>query len=148
MKEAVVKSTHIAGSDTFSSFSLAKLWVLSPQSCPTLCDPVDCSPPGSSVHVILQARTLEWAAMPSSRGSSHVSWVSRIAGRFFTQWATWKAPGASNHSNFVAQEKKLQNLHQVVTNKATVNRNLECKYQTPYFPRICLRSFQNLPLCS
>ena len=36
----------------------------------TLCEPVDCSPPGSSVHGILQARTLEWAAMPSSRGSS------------------------------------------------------------------------------
>ena len=37
------------------------------QSCPTLCDPVDCSPPGSSVHVIYQARILEWVAMPSSR---------------------------------------------------------------------------------
>ena len=40
------------------------------QSCPTLCDPMDCSPPGSSVHGILQARILEWVAMPSSRGSS------------------------------------------------------------------------------
>ena len=39
-------------------------------SCLTLCDPVDCSPPGSSVHEILQARILEWVAMPSSRGSS------------------------------------------------------------------------------
>ena len=38
------------------------------QSCPTLCDPVACSPPGSSVHGILQARILEWATMPSSRG--------------------------------------------------------------------------------
>ena len=36
----------------------------------TLCDPMDCSPPGSSVHGILQARILEWVAMPSSRGSS------------------------------------------------------------------------------
>ena len=36
----------------------------------TLCDPMGCSPPGSSVHGILQARTLEWVAMPSSRGSS------------------------------------------------------------------------------
>ena len=33
------------------------------QSCPTLCDPVDCSPPGSSVHTILQARILEWVAI-------------------------------------------------------------------------------------
>ena len=40
------------------------------QSCPTLCDPRDCSPPGSSVHGLLQARILEWVAMPSSRGSS------------------------------------------------------------------------------
>ena len=40
------------------------------QLCPTLCDPVDRSPPGSSVHGILQARILEWVARPSSRGSS------------------------------------------------------------------------------
>ena len=38
--------------------------------CPTLGDPVDCSPPGSSVHGILQARILEWVAISSSRGSS------------------------------------------------------------------------------
>ena len=38
------------------------------QSCPTLLDPTDCSLPGSFVHGILQARILEWAAMPSSRG--------------------------------------------------------------------------------
>ena len=38
------------------------------QSCPTLCDPIDGSPPGSSVPGILQARTLEWAAFPSPRG--------------------------------------------------------------------------------
>ena len=40
------------------------------QSCLTLCDPMDCSPPGSSGHGILQQRILEWVAMPSSRGSS------------------------------------------------------------------------------
>ena len=40
------------------------------QSCPTLCDPMDCSPPGSSVRGILQAGILEWVAMPFSRGSS------------------------------------------------------------------------------
>ena len=60
------------------------------QSCPALFDPMDCSPPGSSVHGILQARILEWAAMLSSRGSSRprdqtgVTWVSCIAGGFFT----------------------------------------------------------------
>ena len=41
------------------------------QSCPALCDPIDCSLPGSSVHGILQAKILEWVAVPSSRGSSN-----------------------------------------------------------------------------
>ena len=57
------------------------------QWCLTLCDPMDCSPPGSSVHGILQARILEWIAMPSSRGSSQPkdrTQVSRIVGGFFT----------------------------------------------------------------
>ena len=40
------------------------------QSCPTLCEPMDCSPPGSSVHGIVQARILEWVAVSFSRGSS------------------------------------------------------------------------------
>ena len=52
------------------------------QSCLTLCSPVDCSPPGSSVHGILQARRLEWVAYPFSKGSSRprnrtgVSWIA------------------------------------------------------------------------
>ena len=57
------------------------------QSCVTLCGPMDCSPPGFSVHGILQARVLEWVAMPSSRGSSQLrdlAQVSCIAGGFFT----------------------------------------------------------------
>ena len=41
------------------------------QSCPTICDPMDCSLPGSSVHGILPARILEWVAMPFSRESFH-----------------------------------------------------------------------------
>ena len=60
------------------------------QLCPTLCF-ADCSFPGSSVHGIFQARTLEWLAIPFSRGSSQTrNWirVSCIAGRFFTVWAT------------------------------------------------------------
>ena len=47
-----------------------KVKALVAQSCPTLCDSMDCSPPGSSVHGILQARILEWAAIPFSRRSS------------------------------------------------------------------------------
>ena len=57
------------------------------QSCPTLCNPVDCSPPGSSVHGILQARILEWAAISFSRGSPQPrdrTWVSCTAGRLST----------------------------------------------------------------
>ena len=45
-------------------------FVLVAQSCPTVCSSIDCSPPGFSVHGILQARILEWVAMLSSRGSS------------------------------------------------------------------------------
>ena len=65
------------------------------QLCLTLCNPMFCSPPGSSVHGILQARILEWAAVPFSRGSSQPrDWtqVSHITGRFFTSWATKEAP--------------------------------------------------------
>ena len=64
------------------------------QSCPALCDPTDCSPPGFSLHGILQARILEWIASLSSRGSSQPrdwTWVSYIAGRRFTLWATREA---------------------------------------------------------
>ena len=46
-----------------------KVKVLVAQSCLTLCDPVDCSPPGSSVHAVLQARILEWVPIPFSRAS-------------------------------------------------------------------------------
>ena len=67
-------------------------WVLTclvTQSCLTLYDPMDCSPPGSSVHRILQARILKWVAMPSFRGSfwprnwTQVSCIFCIVVRFF-----------------------------------------------------------------
>ena len=62
-------------------------WVLVAQFCPTLCDPMDCSPPVSFIHGILQARILEWATVSFSRASSpprDQTWVSCISGRFFT----------------------------------------------------------------
>ena len=62
--------------------SLSRVW---------LCHPMDCHPPGSSVHGILQARMLEWVAMPSSRWPPqprNLTQVSYIAGRFSTIWAT------------------------------------------------------------
>ena len=61
------------------------------QSCPTLCNPKDCSLPGSSTHGVFQAKVLEWVAISFSRGSSRPrDWtqVSRIVGRRFTVWAT------------------------------------------------------------
>ena len=71
--------------------------MLATQSCLTLCYPMNCSPPGSSVHGILQARILEWVAISFAMGSSQTrdwTWVSRIAGRFFTIWATREAQTA------------------------------------------------------
>ena len=68
--------------------------VLFAQSGSTLCDPMDCSPPGSSVLGNSQARTLEWTAIFFSRGSSwprDQTWISCIAGRFFTIRGTRKA---------------------------------------------------------
>ena len=65
------------------------------QSCLTLCNPMDGSLPGSTVHGIFQARILEWAAISFSRESSQPrDWtqVSCIADRRFTVWATREAP--------------------------------------------------------
>ena len=69
------------------------------QPCPALCDPMDCSPPGSSDNGILQARILEWVAMPFSRGSpltpaiEPMSLLSpALADRFFTTNITWEVP--------------------------------------------------------
>ena len=64
------------------------------QLCPTLCDPTDCSPPGSSVHGVLQARILSGLPFPSPGRSSRLrnqTQVSCIAGRLFTDWAMREA---------------------------------------------------------
>ena len=68
--------------------------VLITQLCPTLCNPMDYSPTGSSVHGILQARILKWVAIPFFRGSAQPReqiQVSGFAGRFSTIVATRKA---------------------------------------------------------
>ena len=77
------------------------------QSCPALCDPIDCSLPGSSVHGILQAKILEWVAVPFSRGSSAprdeigVSYISCVGcWVFFTIRTTWEAHRVHNCSLF------------------------------------------------
>ena len=88
---------HVQGQQKAASGLSSSYCAKSLQSCLTLCDPTDCSPPGSSVPGILQARILQWVAMPSSRGSSrprdgiHVSYAPALAGGFFTTGATWGA---------------------------------------------------------
>ena len=73
--------------------------------CLTLCDPVDCSPPGSSVHGILQARILEWVAMPSDRGSSQpgdqtcVSCISCVGGRVLYHHHPLESPGGKQQGS-------------------------------------------------
>ena len=88
--------SEICSRHTFPYSSLCSAQSVT-QSCPTLCNPIDCSPPGSSVHGILQARILEQVAISCSRGSSWprdptrvpcVSWIGR---RILYHWTTWKA---------------------------------------------------------
>ena len=79
------------------------LFVLVAKPCQTLCEPMDCSQPGSSVHVISQARTPEWVAISYSRGSSQprgqicVCYISCIARGFFTSWATGASIESCNY---------------------------------------------------
>ena len=81
--------------ETYATYACVRAKSL--QSCPTLCYSLEHSPPGSSVLGILQARILEWVAMPSSRGSSRPRDRTRVlmsptlTGGFFTTSATWKA---------------------------------------------------------
>ena len=63
------------------------IYCLVAQSCPILCNPMDCSPPGSTVHVVSQARIPEWVTITSSRGSSQPrdrTPISCLVGGFFT----------------------------------------------------------------
>ena len=87
--------TCLIGNKTAWCFSfLIRMGMLVAQLCSTLYNPMNCRPPGSSVHVTSQARILEWVAMLSSRGSSQPrDWtrVSHTAVRFFTIWAPREA---------------------------------------------------------
>ena len=109
-------SPHTVGSQIFHDsilFSQIEFWLLKPspilytlcvhtlfvtQSCLTLWNPMNCSPPGSSVYWIFQARILEWVAMPSSRGSSlprdwiHISYISCIGKWVLYHWRHLGSP--------------------------------------------------------
>ena len=87
-------------------------WCVHTQLCLTLCNSMDCNPPGSSVHGILQAGILEWVAMPSSRGSSQLrdrTQVSHISGGLFTS----EPPGKT--SNVISSPKE-EFIHPVAEN--------------------------------
>ena len=108
------------------------------QLCPTLCDPVDCSPPGFSVHGILQARILEWVAIFSSRGSSWPwDWTraSCTAGRFFTT----EPPGKLHFwivlgiSNFLG---RLSSLWDQLPQNWRENKIFTRQYLTAWFPNL------------
>ena len=83
------------------------------QSCLTLCDPVNCSPPGSSVHGILQTRLLEWVATPSSRGSSWprlwscISYVSFIGRQVLYHLCLLGSPCILAHLLYSVQEMRV-----------------------------------------
>ena len=87
------------------------------QSCPTLCNPMDCSAPGSCIHGILQARVLEWVAIPFSMGSPwprEQTCVSCIEGGLFTIWDTRQAfyqVHAKRWKPLLLPKKKKKNLN-------------------------------------
>ena len=115
--------TNMGSSHTSAQFGSSNLpeWMnLVAQLCLTLCNPMDCSLPGPSVHGILQARILEWIAIPFSRGSSQLrdwNWVSCITGRFFTDWTTRtsKLNKALPQRNLLAEGLNLGHLHVLST---------------------------------
>ena len=84
---AINYPVHTKSTLTMGSAQGKKVKMVVTQSRLTLCDPMDCSPPGSSIHGIIQASILEWVAIPFSRVSSQLrdqTWISCITGRFFT----------------------------------------------------------------
>ena len=86
-----------------------KKWKCYSLRCVQLCNPMDHSLPGSSIHGILWARILEWVAISFSRGPSLTrdwAWVSHTTGRFFTIWATREAIGMPKPGPKMTKKKK------------------------------------------
>ena len=112
--------------------------VLVTQSCPTR-DPVDCSPPGSSVHGIFQARMLEWVATPFSRGSSRPrSWTQvSCIGRFVTVWATRETQYSWIHVLVFLTERSWVYVLFYILNYLTDSCHLDVSFPFFFFLRIC-----------
>ena len=119
---------------TWKFYQLIKSMLFS-HSVVSLCDPMDCSPPDSSVHRIFQARILEWVAISYSRGSSqtrdwtHVSCVSWIG-----RWIFY---------HFCHEMESVQVVHQFQTQSTTARRKLlpPVPSTIPDFIRICVNVF-------
>ena len=118
------------------SVLVISLCLLSHFSCAQLfCYSIDYSPPGSSVHGILQTRILEWVAMPFSKGSSQPrdgTWVSCIVGRFFTVWTTREAK-----SQLKVQEPTVRSdapkKHPSFQSLAWISRDVTHSFQNPKY---------------
>ena len=98
------------------------------QLCPTVCDPMDHSPPGSSVHGILPARILEWVAMPSFRGSSWPSDQTLV----FSTLMSLKSPALAGgfltiHTNYIStwDDEKVLKLVVMVTHSVNIVKDTE-----------------------
>ena len=94
----------------FIPFSVLPVRARSLQSCLTLCNLLDCSPPGSSVHGVLQARILEWVVMPSSRGSSQPRDRTCVAYISCTG-ATWNLPKSTPFLSLLFSTEFMQRIH-------------------------------------
>ena len=100
------------------------------QPCLTLCKQMDCSPPGSSVHEIFQARILEWVAISFSRGSSQPRDQTQVfctAGRFFTNWATREALGSITTNKTSGGDRILVELFQILKDDAVKELHSICQ---------------------
>ena len=117
------------------------------KSCLTLCDPMDCSPPGSSVHGILQARILEWVAMPSCRGSSwprnrtHISHTGR---RILYHCATWEAPILS-HVLSMCSENRAYIFSSILVAHSIALLGWSYVLAKPHCISACISAFQTVP---
>ena len=134
---------HLLIQSLFSHCSKVKVLA---QSCLILCEPVDCSPPSSSIHGILQARILEWTAIPFSRGSSWLrdqTRVSPIGGRFLTVWVTRKPYMAEILHNFPCNHLFDHITHtQSIFNNSVSQKFLNGSLCTPFWGKALRNNFE------